>query len=68
MVSNVMLLYMHLHLQEIFQTDDTENGWLGKKNLLALGDLLQLPPVLKGWCILLCYQILLPNSLVLLEQ
>ena len=48
MVSNVTLLYMHLCLQEIFQTDDNENGWFGKKNLLVLGDLLQLPPVCEG--------------------
>ena len=48
MVSNVTLFYMHLRLQEIFQTDDTENGWFGKRNLLVLGDLLQLPPVFEG--------------------
>ena len=68
MVSNVTLMYMHLRLQEIFQTDDAENGWFGNKNLLVLGDFLQLPPVLKGRCIFQCHQTLLPNSLVLLEK
>ena len=48
MVSNDTLLYIHLSLQEVFQTDDTENGWFGKKKLLVLGDLLQLPPVFEG--------------------
>ena len=48
MVSNVTLMYMHLRLQEIFQTDDAENGWFGKRNLLVLGDLLQLPPIFEG--------------------
>ena len=48
MVSNVTLMYMHLCLQEIFQTDDAENGWFGKRNLLVLGDLLQLPPIFEG--------------------
>ena len=48
MVSNVTLLYMHLRLHEIFQTDDAENGWFGKRNLLVLGDLLQLPPIFEG--------------------
>ena len=48
MVSNVTLLYMHLRLQEIFQTDDVENGWFGKKNLIVLGDLLHLAPVFEG--------------------
>ena len=48
MVSNVTLLYMHLRLQEIFQTDDAENGWFGKRNLPVLGDLLELPPIFEG--------------------
>ena len=48
MVSNVTLMYMHLRLQEIFQTDDAENSWFGKRNLLVLGDLLQLPPIFEG--------------------
>ena len=48
MVSNVMLLYMHLRLQEIFQTEENDNGWFGGKNILVLGDLLQLPPVFEG--------------------
>ena len=39
---------MHLHLQEIFQTDDAENGWFRMRNLLVIGDLLQLPPNFEG--------------------
>ena len=45
MVSNVTLLYIHLRLTEIFQTEEVEDGWFGKRNMLFLGDLLQLPPV-----------------------
>ena len=48
MVSNVILMYMHLRLSEIFQTEQVEDGWFGRKNLLFLGDLLQLPPVFEG--------------------
>ena len=48
MVSNVTLMYMHLRLSEIFQTEQVEDGWFGRKNLLFLGDLLQLPPVFEG--------------------
>ena len=48
MVSNVTLLYIHLRLTEIFQTEETEDGWFGKRNMLFLGDLLQLPPVFEG--------------------
>ena len=48
MVSNVTLLYIHLRLSEIFQTEEAEDGWFGRRNLLFLGDLLQLPPVFEG--------------------
>ena len=48
MVSNVTLLYIHLRLTEIFQTEEVEDGWYGKRNMLFLGDLLQLPPVFEG--------------------
>ena len=48
MVSNVTLLYIHLRLSEIFQTEEVEDGWFGKRNLLLFGDLLQLPPVFEG--------------------
>ena len=48
MVSNVTLLYIHLRLTEIFQTQEVEDGWFGKRNMLFLGDLLQLPPVFEG--------------------
>ena len=48
MVSNVTLLYIHLRLTEIFQTEEVEDGWFGKRNMLFLGDLLQLPPVFEG--------------------
>ena len=42
------MLYIHLRLTEIFQTEELEDGWFGKRNLLFLGDLLQLPPVFEG--------------------
>ena len=48
MVSNVTLLYIHLRLTEIFQTEEIEDGWFGRRNLLFLGDLLQLPPVFES--------------------
>lgn len=48
MVSNVTLLFIHLRLQEIFNSYQIEDGWFGGMNLLFFGDLLQLPPVAKG--------------------
>ncbi|KAI5697069.1 hypothetical protein M8J76_007496 [Diaphorina citri] len=45
MVSNLTLMYINLRLCEIFNTVAEENGWFGKKHLLMVGDLLQLPPV-----------------------
>ena len=48
MVSHVTLLYIHLRLTEIFQTENVHNGWFGCKNILLLGDLLQLPPVFEN--------------------
>ena len=48
MVSHITLLYIHLRLTEIFQTEDMENGWFGCKNILVFGDLLQLPPVFEA--------------------
>ena len=33
MVSHVTLLYIHLRLTEIFQTEDVNNGWFGCKNI-----------------------------------
>ena len=47
MASNVTLLYTHLRLTEIFQTQEVEDGWFGR-NMLFSGDLLQLPPVFEG--------------------
>ena len=41
MVSNLNLAYMHLRLEELFGT----NKWFGSKNMLSVGDLLQLTPV-----------------------
>ena len=32
MVSHITLLYIYLQLTEIFQTEDTKNGWFGKKH------------------------------------
>uniref|UniRef100_A0A1X7T7Y2 ATP-dependent DNA helicase n=1 Tax=Amphimedon queenslandica TaxID=400682 RepID=A0A1X7T7Y2_AMPQE len=40
-VSNLNLAYLHMHLEDIFGTDE----WFGSKNILFVGDLLQLPPV-----------------------
>ena len=48
MVSHVTLLYIHFCLTEIFNTDDVSDGWFGCKNILVLGDLLQLPPVFES--------------------
>jgi len=42
MISNVTLLFIHFRLVEIFNTQTDEDGWFGKRNLLFLGDLLQL--------------------------
>ena len=39
MVSSLNLAYMHLRLEELFGT----NEWFGSKNMLFVGDLLQLP-------------------------
>uniref|UniRef100_A0A1X7URI5 ATP-dependent DNA helicase n=1 Tax=Amphimedon queenslandica TaxID=400682 RepID=A0A1X7URI5_AMPQE len=41
MVSNLNLAYLHMHLENIFGTDE----WFGCKNILFVGDHLQLPPV-----------------------
>ncbi|XP_070528970.1 uncharacterized protein [Cardiocondyla obscurior] len=45
MISNLVLMYIHFRLTEIFDTNDVEDGWFGKKHFLLFGDLLQLPPV-----------------------
>uniref|UniRef100_A0A1X7VI11 ATP-dependent DNA helicase n=1 Tax=Amphimedon queenslandica TaxID=400682 RepID=A0A1X7VI11_AMPQE len=41
MVSNLNLAYLQMRLEDIFGTDE----WFGSKNILFVGDLLQLPPV-----------------------
>ena len=41
------LLYIHLWLIEIFQTEEVEDGWFGKKHIIFKGDLLQLSPVVE---------------------
>uniref|UniRef100_A0A1X7U4R1 DNA helicase Pif1-like 2B domain-containing protein n=1 Tax=Amphimedon queenslandica TaxID=400682 RepID=A0A1X7U4R1_AMPQE len=41
MVSNLNLAYLHMRLEDIFGTDE----WFGSKNILFVGNLLQLPPV-----------------------
>ena len=41
MVSNLNLTYIHLRLDELFGGHD----WFGSKNMLFVGDLLQLQPV-----------------------
>jgi len=45
MISNLILMYIHLRMSEIFDTNDCEDGWFGRKHILLFGDLLQLPPV-----------------------
>uniref|UniRef100_A0A1X7UQN5 ATP-dependent DNA helicase n=1 Tax=Amphimedon queenslandica TaxID=400682 RepID=A0A1X7UQN5_AMPQE len=44
MVSNLNLAYLHMCLQDIFGTDE----WFGSKNILVVGDLLQMLPVNGG--------------------
>ncbi|XP_070528302.1 ATP-dependent DNA helicase pif1-like [Cardiocondyla obscurior] len=44
-ISNLVLMYIHFRLTEIFDTNDVEDGWFNKKHILLFGDLLQLPPV-----------------------
>ena len=41
MVSTLNLAYLHMCLEDIFGTDE----WFGSKNILFVGDFLQLPPV-----------------------
>ena len=41
MVSSLNLAYIHMRLNDIFESDD----WFGGKNVLFVGDILQLPPV-----------------------
>uniref|UniRef100_A0A1X7TSR3 ATP-dependent DNA helicase n=1 Tax=Amphimedon queenslandica TaxID=400682 RepID=A0A1X7TSR3_AMPQE len=41
MVSNLNLAYLHMRLADIFDTDK----WFGSKNILFVGDLIQLPSV-----------------------
>ena len=41
MVSSLNLAYMHLRLEELFGRHD----WFGGRNVLFVGDLLQLQPV-----------------------
>jgi len=45
MISNLILMYIHLRMSEIFDTNDCEDGWFGRKHILLFGDLLQLSPV-----------------------
>ena len=45
MISNLILLYIHFRLSEIFDTIDCDDGWFGRVHILLFGDLLQLPPV-----------------------
>ena len=41
MVSSLNLIYIHMRMQELFETD----AWFGGKHVLFVSDLLQLPPV-----------------------
>lgn len=50
MVSNLLLLYIHLRLCEIFNTHDLDDPYFGRIHIILFGDLLQLPPVKEGFC------------------
>ena len=41
MLSSLNLVYVHMRLEELF----SENKWFGSRNMLFVGDFLQLPPV-----------------------
>ena len=45
MVSNIIFLYIHLRLCEIFNTNNSADPFFGKINIILFGGLLQLPPV-----------------------
>ncbi|XP_018308806.1 LOW QUALITY PROTEIN: ATP-dependent DNA helicase PIF1-like [Mycetomoellerius zeteki] len=45
MITNLILMYIHLRLSEIYDTTDCDDGWFGQKHILLFGNLLQLPPV-----------------------
>ncbi|KYQ46791.1 ATP-dependent DNA helicase PIF1, partial [Trachymyrmex zeteki] len=45
MISNLIFMYIHLRLSEIYDTIDCDDGWFGQKHILLFGDLLQLPPL-----------------------
>ena len=45
MISDVVLLHIHLRFAEIFDSSDLEDGWFGRKPVVVLGDLLQLSSV-----------------------
>jgi len=45
MISNLILMYIHLRLSQIFDTTDCDDGWFGQKHILLFGYLLQLPPI-----------------------
>jgi len=42
MISNLTLMYIHLRLSEIFDSNDCDDGWFDKKHIFLFGDLLQL--------------------------
>jgi len=44
-ISNLILMYIHLRLCEIFDSNDCDDDWFGKKHILLFGDFLQLSPV-----------------------
>jgi len=45
MIGNSTLLFMHLRLQEMYQTFNDPDGWFGGKTVVFFGDLCQLAPV-----------------------
>jgi len=40
MISNLILMYIHLRLSQIFDTTDCDDGWFGQKHILLFGDVL----------------------------
>ena len=48
MVSNVVLMHVHMHLHEILGLEERSDGLFGDVTVVFFGDLLQLNPVKGG--------------------
>ena len=59
MVSSLNLAYIHLRLEEFFGG----NEWLGSKNMLFIGNILQLQPVNEALCFTISLKLLLCTNL-----